>query len=78
MANGFAVTIPERLDKTMLSVRAPSGGREVVVWHADDEGREAGWVAQMILDLVDQGVAYPDIAVLVRGRASYGRADRRL
>ena len=72
-ANRFAKSIPERLDKTMTAHRHPSGGVEVVVWSAEDEIREAGWVASLILELVDAGLSYRDIAVLVRGRAAYGR-----
>lgn len=74
IANEFGRTIPERIDKTMAparpSVRAES---EVVAWTADTELEEAGWVAQLVLDLVDEGVDYQDIAVLVRSRAAYGR-----
>jgi len=70
-ANAFATTIPGRIAKTMATHRPPSGGTEVAVWHASDEQREAGWVAQMVLDLNDEGVPHRDIAVLVRGRAAY-------
>jgi DNA helicase-2/ATP-dependent DNA helicase PcrA len=45
----------------------------VVLWHAEDEQREAGWIAELILDLADAGMAYRDIAVLVRTRAAYLR-----
>ncbi|MDQ2726816.1 MAG: ATP-dependent helicase [Actinomycetota bacterium] len=72
-ANAFAVTIPGRLAKTMAYHRPASGVPEVSVWHASDEQREAGWVAQMIGDLNEAGVAYRDMAVLVRGRAAYRR-----
>lgn len=37
------------------------------------EGQEADWVANMILDLVDEGARFREIAVLVRGRAAYPR-----
>ena len=70
-ANRFGTTIPGRIEKTMGTFREGSGGTEVAVWHADDEQREAGWIAQMVLDLNDEGVPYRDIAVLVRGRAAY-------
>lgn len=72
VANRFAETIPGRLPKTMGTHRPPSTATEVVAWHAADELQEAGWVAQMVLDLQDAGVAYRDIAILVRGRAAYG------
>ncbi len=71
-ANGFATSIPNRLVKTMQPDRPSSGvGDTVVCWSADTAAEEAGWIANMILDLHDAGVAYRDIAVLVRGRASY-------
>jgi DNA helicase-2/ATP-dependent DNA helicase PcrA len=75
VANQFALTIPERIEKTMAPHRPPggSGGPEVVAWSAPTETEEAGWVANLILDLADHGVRYRDIAVLVRGRASYPR-----
>jgi len=70
-ANDFATTISGRIAKTMAPHRTASGQAEVSVWHAEDEQREAGWVAEKLLDLNDAGVAYRDIAVLVRGRAAY-------
>jgi len=75
VANQFALTIPERIDKTMAPHRPPggSGGPEVVAWSAPTEAGEAGWIASLILDLAEKGVRYRDIAVLVRGRASYPR-----
>jgi len=44
-----------------------------VLWYQDNELSEAGWIANLILDLHDRGVPYRDIAVLVRGRAAYPR-----
>ena len=75
VANGFARSIPDRIDKTMGHHRESVGGGrpEVVVWSADSELEEAGWIANLILDLADAGARYRDIAVLVRGRASYPR-----
>ena len=75
VANGFARSIPDRIDKTMGHHRESVGdGRpEVVVWSAESEIEEAGWIANLILDLADSGSRYRDIAVLVRGRASYPR-----
>jgi len=75
VANEFARSIPERIDKTMEYYRPASGGpeAEVVVWSAASEVEEAGWVANLILDLVERGVRYRDIAVLVRSRTAYGR-----
>ena len=45
----------------------------MVVWSAPTEVEEAGWIANLILDLADKGVRYRDIAVLVRSRAAYPR-----
>jgi DNA helicase-2/ATP-dependent DNA helicase PcrA len=75
VANQFGRTIPERIDKTMKPFRPPSGmpGPEVVLWSAPTEVDEAGWIANLVLDLADQGVRYRDIAVLVRSRAAYPR-----
>src|SRR5205807_4904178 len=44
-----------------------------VAWSAPTEAEEAGWIANLILDLQDAGVRFRDIAVLVRGRAAYRR-----
>ena len=71
-ANQFVETIPNRLPKTMTTFRPSSGGQEVVTWAGDNEAEEAGWVASHILELHDNGVPYRDMAVLVRGRVSYG------
>lgn len=72
-ANAFARSMPNRLRKQMKADRPASPkGKSVVCWSADTAADEAGWIAQMILDLHDDhGVAYRDMAVLVRGRASY-------
>ena len=45
----------------------------MVVWSAPSEADEAGWIANLVLDLTDAGVRFRDIAVLVRSRAAYGR-----
>ena len=75
VANGFSRTIPERIEKTMAPYRPSGGGSEpeVVVWSASTEVEEAGWIANLILDLVDAGTRFRDIAVLARSRAAYGR-----
>jgi len=70
-ANGFARTIPVRIAKTMGTHRPPSDGIDVVAWHAGDERRETGWIAQMVFDLNDEGVPFRAIAALVRSRAAY-------
>ncbi|MGI9030898.1 MAG: ATP-dependent helicase [Ilumatobacteraceae bacterium] len=70
-ANAFATTIPGRLAKTMAPHRPVADGPEVVVWSAGDEQREAGWVTSLVLEANQAGVAFRDIAVLVRSRAAY-------
>ncbi len=72
-ANQFAATIPGRLDKTMETYRPAGGGPEIVVWNSPTELDEAGWIAQLILDLANEGVPYRDIAILVRTSAAYPR-----
>lgn len=72
VANRFAATIPDRLDKQMLSARtAPDTVPRVVAWNAETEQAEAGYIAASILELNDAGVPFPDIAVLVRTSAAY-------
>ncbi len=73
VANQFSATIPDSIDKTMAAYRAPAADPdpEVVVWGAPTEAEEAGWIAGLIEDLIDQGFAYRDIAILVRSRAAY-------
>ncbi len=75
VANEFARSIPERIEKTMGPQRPGAGGPEpeVVVWSAPTELEEAGWVASLILDLIESGARFRDIAILVRGRAAYRR-----
>src|SRR5205807_7529765 len=73
-ANRVANTIPGRLAKTMLPHRAAADGTpQVVLWHQDNEVQEAGWIANMILDLNDRGVRFRDMAILVRSRAVYAK-----
>lgn len=72
-ANAFSKTIRNRIDKEMLPDRPSSStGDTIVVWNGDTAADEAGWIAKMIMDLHDDhGVAYKDIAVLVRTSSSY-------
>lgn len=73
-ANQFAESIPDRIDKQMLPFRPSAGPHpEVVVWSEDTAADEAGQIAWLIDRLIDDGVQPRDIAVLVRGRASYAR-----
>ncbi len=77
VANAFATTISGRLDKTMAPARAAEGSGpqsslpQVVAWRAATEAEEAGWVAQLVLDLNEKGARFSEIAVLVRGRVAY-------
>ncbi len=75
VANDFARSIPERIEKTMEAHRPALDGPEpeVVVWTAPSEIEEAGWIASLVLDIVESGARYRDIAVLVRGRVAYRR-----
>lgn len=71
-ANKFAESIPDRLDKQMLPSRPSAGAHaEVVVWDEDTAADEAGQIAWLVDELISAGVPPRDIAVLVRGRASY-------
>ena len=42
----------------MGTYRPAGGAPEVVVWHTDTEQAEAGWIADKVLDLHDDGVAF--------------------
>jgi DNA helicase II / ATP-dependent DNA helicase PcrA len=71
-ANRFAETIPNRIEKKMKPHRPAAGSEaEIAVWFGKAESEEAGWIANLIHDIHDQGVPFHDIAVLVRGRAAY-------
>ena len=73
VANDFARTISKRLDKIMIAHRPPSGAREIVVWHAENEAQEAERIAHLILEMKKVGLPYRDIAVLVRSATTYKR-----
>jgi DNA helicase II / ATP-dependent DNA helicase PcrA len=75
VANRFAASIPDRIEKEMLPHRPPTSTeeQEVVLWTADSELEEAGRIANLIHDLTDAGLPFSDIAVLVRGRSAYSR-----
>lgn len=72
-ANRFAETIPNRLPKVMGNSRPEPGPSvpSVVLWSAETELEEAGWIADKILDLNDAGVPFRDMAILVRGSVAY-------
>ncbi|MGR7026353.1 ATP-dependent helicase [Geodermatophilus sp. URMC 62] len=69
-ADQFAHSIPGRLPKVMTATRPPMGA-EVVKWVEEYEEDEAAEIAEVIVRLNRQGLAYRDIAILVRSRASY-------
>ncbi len=74
LANGFAQTIPERLAKVMKPDPNKSGGPGVsYAVGFDDEATEADTIALTVKKLHQNGVAYRDMAILVRGRAAYPR-----
>jgi DNA helicase-2/ATP-dependent DNA helicase PcrA len=73
-ANRVALTIPERIPKTMLTHRtADDTSPATVLWYQDNELEETGWIADMILRLNEEGVRFRDMAVLVRSRAIYAK-----
>ncbi len=74
-ANAFATTIAGRIAKTMGTFRSPAvpGGPEIAAWSAPSEEEEAGWIADLVLRLNDDGVRFRDIAILVRSSAAYRR-----
>lgn len=64
-AAAFALTIPDRLDKSMQPTR-PAAEPSVVCWQAETDTAEAERLADTIVRLRDQGFAYGDVAVLFR------------
>jgi DNA helicase-2/ATP-dependent DNA helicase PcrA len=73
LANGFAQSIPERLDKAMGTFRTPAGSAVSIAIGYDDEQTEADAVGLDIETLYKRGVRYRDIAILVRGRTAYAK-----
>lgn len=73
LANGFAKSIPGRIEKEMTAVR-PSVGPSVsiAIGHLMEQD-EADSIALDIEALHEDGVRYRDIAILVRGRTAYTR-----
>jgi DNA helicase-2/ATP-dependent DNA helicase PcrA len=64
-AGAFALTIPNRLDKSMQPTR-PAAEPTVVCWQAETDTQEAERLADTIVRLHDHGFPYRDIAVLFR------------
>jgi DNA helicase-2/ATP-dependent DNA helicase PcrA len=71
LANAFAQTIPQRLDKEMGTFRPEAGPAVSIAIGHDDEQAEADAIALDIESLYEKGVRYRDIAILVRGRNAY-------
>lgn len=71
VANLFAQTISGRIDKEMLPHRKADGPSVALVRDPGDENDAASEIAQQIRDFHAEGLAYRDIAILVRGRSSY-------
>lgn len=71
LANAFAASIPDRLQKEMRAHRAAEGVS--IAMHAghEDEAAEAEAIADDIKVLHSNGVPYRDIAILVRGKVAY-------
>ena len=73
LANGFAQSIPDRLDKEMSAFRPAEGPAvSIAAGHADEQA-EADTIALNIEALHASGVRYQDIAILVRGRTAYAK-----
>lgn len=71
VANSFAQTIPGRIDKQMLPFREADGPSVALSRDPGSEFDAADEIARQILDFRAKGLAYRDIAILVRGRAAY-------
>ncbi len=71
LANAFARTIAGRLPKEMGVHRPADGPAVSIAVGFDDEEAEADTVALDIETLHAQGVAYRDMAILVRGKVAY-------
>lgn len=70
-ANSFAKSIPGRLDKAMRADRVDAGvSVSVTIGHSDEQA-EADSIAADITALHSRGVAFDDIAILVRGRNAF-------
>jgi DNA helicase-2/ATP-dependent DNA helicase PcrA len=71
VANAFAQSIPERLDKEMGAFRPEAGPSVSIAIGHEDEQAEADVLALDIEALHSAGVRFRDIAILVRGRSAY-------
>ena len=73
LANGFAKSIPGRIDKEMTAVRPSAGPSVSIAIGHQMEQDEADSIALDIEALHNDGVRYRDIAILVRGKTAYAR-----
>ena len=73
MANGFAQSISGRLPKQMSPHRPDEGPSVSFAVDFADESTEADAIAMDIEQLHDLGIAFRDMAILVRGRVAYPR-----
>jgi ATP-dependent DNA helicase UvrD/PcrA len=71
LADAFAQTIPERLEKQMGAHRDGDGPAVSFAVGFEDEETEADALAMDIEVLHAKGVPYRDIAILVRGKVAY-------
>jgi DNA helicase-2/ATP-dependent DNA helicase PcrA len=71
VANGFAKSIPGRLDKEMRASKDPNGPAVDIVLDFVDEATEARELAMTVQRLHRSGYRYSDMAVLVRGKVAY-------
>ena len=72
-ANRVGARIEGRLPKAMDEFRPSSHREEVVCWSVETEGDEAGLIARTAKAAHDtHGYQYKDIAILCRGRVSFG------
>lgn len=78
VANTFSQTIPGRIPKQMLPFREADGPSVALARDPGTEHDEANEIARQISDLRSLGLAYRDIAILVRGRAAYPALIRAL
>lgn len=78
LANAFAASIPERLDKEMRAHRSTHGVSIAMQADFADEAAEADAIAADISALHANGVPYRDIAILVRGKVAYPKIRQAL
>lgn len=78
LANAFARSITDRLDKQMRAHRSANGVSIAIQEDHRDEEAEAQAIATDIAALHSSGVTYRDIAILVRGKVAYPKIRQAL